>query len=290
MNFDAFKSTGIVCLLGLIALSVMSGCETRVVSQSRAPWAFAEERNAEMERRQQYQANRDQDEMTSEGPENQVWAIAVDAFEGPDQQERAEAAVKQFTKETLIKDFWIDTDDGKTIIYLGKFRSPRVKQAQDDLKLLKDLAAAGRLSVERTLLILTPVTGQTTIANEADLRSMAGLGSYTLQVGFYEGEGREDAAEAAVRTLREENFDAFYYHGPNYSQITVGIFDESEVALMPVDPGNRENTALEMYYSPRIKQLRERFPHNLANGRELVETHAGHRRVQPSFIVKIPGS
>lgn len=290
-----FRTTALAGYL-LTMMIVGSGCETRVVSERRAPWSWAEEHIAEQERRssgggQRTSAtNPDDPYLTAEGPREEVWAIAVDAYDGPDQQQKAAAAMERFSDQTMIRDFWIDQSAGQTVIYLGRYRSPRSERAQEDMALLKGLVDTGRLIPSRKLMILTPLEGSAVASDRLDLRSVAGMGSYTLQIGFYEGEGRHDAAEKAVRTLRDENFDAFYYHGPNYSLITVGIFAETEVALMPVDPGNQDNTKLEMYYSPRIEQLKERFPHNLANGRQLMETHAGRTRVQPSFVVKIPGS
>ncbi len=118
---------------------------------------------------------------------------------------------------------------------------------------------------------------------------------YTLQVGIY---GRIDrtrpdpdelmeyrqAAEQAVAQLRADGEEAFYYHGPTSSIVSVGIFDEEDH-----DPSTGVRGE-----SPRLRAARESHPHNLLNGKGIMETrrNASGRPVeslQRSALVAIPG-
>lgn len=276
----------------------MGGCQTRVVSETRAPWHWAEEINAERN------AGRGGDDavLNSGGPGGDGggawgssgglaaetdWTIAVDAFEGRDREAVVQRKISELEKATLLRDWWTEDSNGQTVLYFGRYDSPQGRQARADMRILKELAEDGRLAVEQPLLAFYPIEAQGG-GGQMDLRSVSGVGSYTLQIGFYEGEGRQKAAEEAAKVLRDDGFDAFFYHGPNLSQLTVGVFRDDEVRLVAANPGNMENSKLSMYYSPRVERLRERFPNNLGNGRELIETVGDEKRVQPSFIVKIP--
>src|SRR5690606_5020743 len=94
--------------------------------------------------------------------------------------------------------------------------------------------------------------------------------AYTLQVGFYGVPGKllsellskdqqeiRRAGEQAAVTLRREGELAFYYHGQTGATVTVGVFSAEDIDL------------LKQYESLEVKALRERFPYNLVNGKEL---------------------
>jgi len=86
-----------------------------------------------------------------------------------------------------------------------------------------------------------------------------------------------------VRELRAEGDQAFYYHAPYRSMVTVGVFGESDFDATTTPP----------IESRRLRQTREKFPHNLLNGkgiRETITNSAGQRvtRLQPSSLVAIP--
>ena len=93
-------------------------------------------------------------------------------------------------------------------------------------------------------------------------------------------------AELAVTTLRREGEQAFYYHGPTGSMVTVGLFGQDDF-----DP---QAAGVE---SPMLKQVRKRYPYNLLNGQGMKENvkvqleggGAGEAtRMQPSSLVEVP--
>ncbi len=187
---------------------------------------------------------------------------------------------------------------GGLVITLGSFSTPTSAQAQDALKRVRATEVNGARPY--AFAFFAPPTGEgVTGANpEWDLRRVRSrLGSraeYTLQVGVYarlsggvpsadEVAQFRKAAEEAVTTLRGEGEQAFYYHGPTSSTITIGVFDETE----------HDSTVAPAMESRRLKSLRERHPNNLVNGagfRETVQTDSGRsiRRLQRSQLVQIP--
>jgi len=108
-------------------------------------------------------------------------------------------------------------------------------------------------------------------------------GMYSLQIAVYDkdyGPNFRDAAEQAARTLRKQGQEAYYYHGPNRSMVTLGLFDY-DTAFDSV-PGRQDT------YSQRVRALQEKYPHNLLNGRTIIEKSPGKPdSIQPSFLVRV---
>jgi hypothetical protein len=79
------------------------------------------------------------------------------------------------------------------------------------------------------------------------------------------------AAEGAVKALREQGDQAFYFHGPERSMVTVGLFPTAEDAA--------------------IRAIQKRFPSHMINGQ--LTTNAKSEQLngpkgQPSFVVTVP--
>jgi hypothetical protein len=104
---------------------------------------------------------------------------------------------------------------------------------------------------------------------------------YSLQIGFYDdafGPDFRQAAEQAAAALHQQGEQAYYYHGPNRSLVTIGLFTENDF----VQQGPQRA------YGPQIKQLQQRFPYNLANGLTQIQKIDGRTiGEQPSFIVRV---
>lgn len=117
-----------------------------------------------------------------------------------------------------------------------------------------------------------------------DLRSQVGRGAYTLQLGYYDNEFGNDfrqAAEKAARTLRNDGHKAFYYHGPNVSLVTIGVFGAESVSTNPRTGGTE--------YGPEVQALQKQFPHHMANGREVIRYMPnGTKTRETSMLVRIP--
>jgi len=217
-----------------------------------------------------------------------VWAIALGQVEGPTHRADAARRRAQIAAASGMPEVWIVDEGDRSVIYHGRYDSPQNDRAQADLKRWQQLLAQRAAPVD--LAALVPVqAGVDAGAGGHDLRLARERGVYTLQIGFFENRDanvQRSGAETWVRKLRQEGIEAYYYHGPNRSVVTVGVFDEQAIE---VNEGRVE------IVDPRLRELQRRFPHNLANGSVIVmrgESAGGRvtEENQPSFLVRIPGS
>src|SRR5262249_24035027 len=91
-------------------------------------------------------------------------------------------------------------------------------------------------------------------------------------------EARKAAEQAAAR-FRQEGEQAFYYHGPRMSMVTIGAFN-----IEDFDPQTPS------YQSTRLLEVRKRHPYNLYNGAgiKVINKANGRSELQPSSLVEIP--
>jgi hypothetical protein len=213
----------------------------------------------------------------------QTWAIFLGRFEGANHQQKAEQAAQRLAGAADFADVWVAEEDDRSVVYHGRYEGSDSEQARRDLRRWHALHQRGQIEAEG--LMLVPVMEGTEGGNpKHDLRSMSGNenAAYTLQIGFYDdryGENFRRAAEEAVAKLREDGHRAFYYHGPNRSMVTIGVFPEEAVTI------GRDGVP---QFNQQIQQLQEEFPHNFGNGRKLKVTRDGETYNQPSFPVRIP--
>ena len=189
---------------------------------------------------------------------------------------------------------------GKAVILYGRYEGPEDQRALIDLDRVREIQSGN--SRPFAAAFLAPPSGAALGGSNAeyDLRTVKSRfgpsALYTLQMGVY-GDANGDtpnaseirefrqAAEQAVLELRGQGEQAFYYHAPLRSMVTIGVFGEQ-------DFDGSTTPAIE---SMRLRELRKRFPHNYLNGqgiRETVTSASGQRvkRLQPSSLVGIPDS
>jgi len=213
------------------------------------------------------------------------WAIALDQFTGERHQEAAKQRQEQLTAASGFQGIWVADEGNSSVVCYGRYDSPLDRDARRDLVAWKRLAVDRQVSLPAILFIPVGAAHATSVP-ELDLRRAANRGMYTLQVGFFEGEKgrvtRQGAAETYAQQLREDGNEAFYFHGPIRSMVTVGVFGGNDVYVQ---------ASGEAAYGPAVQQLQQKFPHNLGNGSTIIETRTGgHRTPQPSFLVAIPGA
>lgn len=180
------------------------------------------------------------------------------------------------------------------VVTYGAYASATDPAAQEQLARVRGLVVGGTKPFSGASLIppaYSGTTGSDTEMNLATLRQRYGdRAAYTLQIAAYERNDGKDAtpedlaeirkaAEAAATQLRAEGEEAFYYHGPRRSMVTVGVFSEKEFDTSR--PGRE---------SPALRVLKEKYKFNLVNGAPIrVRTRANPEGiVQPSFVVAVP--
>jgi len=129
---------------------------------------------------------------------------------------------------------------------------------------------------------LVPIASAGTgVAGPHDLRQYHNR--YSLQVEVYDeqiGSDYPKVAEERVQIHRKAGEQAFFYHGPFRSMVTIGLFTYKQAFVLR---GTSDR------YSPVVLKLQDRFPLNLYNGHTAVEKKDGEKlRDQTSFLVRIP--
>ncbi|MEO1585216.1 MAG: hypothetical protein AAFR96_11690 [Planctomycetota bacterium] len=207
-------------------------------------------------------------------------------FAGPGQAAAAERAAADLRRlSPVLRGVFVEARGDRSAVLLGRFAFPPSAEIVETMAAVREIEVDGRRPFA-TAFFVPPVEGP---VGEYDLRTARERfdADCTLQVGVY---GRIDgrspssdeiaqfraSAEQAVRDLRSQGEQAFVFHGPTLSMVTVGAmrFDDIEA-----DPSV-------------LRSLQDRFPHNLLNGRgirEKVQTEQGEDwRLQPSTLVGIP--
>jgi hypothetical protein len=224
------------------------------------------------------------------------WSVSVAAVPSG-RMDHAES-ILQTVRDAGLTGAYIALRDARPVVAFGRYTDPADADAQAGLQRVRRTVIGG-ISPFAGAMLAPPVqirTGSNT--DEANLRTVRerfgkAQGAYTLQIGAY---GRGDLgkptpdelalfqreAENAVRQLRAQGEEAFYYHGPNMSMITVGVLSETD----------HDGSTQPPIESARLRELRRKFPNNLLNGtgiRETVRTESGTaKRLQASRLVAIP--
>jgi hypothetical protein len=216
------------------------------------------------------------------------WAIELERFVGNDRFAKAESLAARVRTEAGLPNVRVQDGGAAAIVIVGPVADPRTEDAQAILQRVR-LASLDGMRPYRGA-EYRPMAGglATAMFDPHDLRQFGGM--YTLQIGFYDsrfGADFREAAEKAVRELRADGDDAYYYHGPNQSLITVGLFSYGEAFVTrenPLSPG----TSIDAY-SEAVRKLQRKYPHNLGNGLTLIERVRGETvGEQPSSLVRIP--
>lgn len=220
------------------------------------------------------------------------WVIVLGAFTGDDQEQTAREALARITAQTPLTGARISRKEKASVIEYGRFTDPADPAARAELDRVRAMVVDGE-PLSRSF-FAPPEAAEGSIP-QYDLRNwknepLAGAALYTLQIAAY---GRSDAkaptakeraefralAEKAASQLRREGEQAFYYHGPFLSMVTIGLFDESDLS--------------KSFESRRLVELKKRYPNNLLNGkgiRETIKTTDGktESRLQASRLVALP--
>jgi hypothetical protein len=228
------------------------------------------------------------------------WSIVLLTFPEQGGERAASEALTRLQSQPNFSDGYIARRSGAWVLAYGSYTGPGDPAAQSDLARLKEIASGAML-----------VPGERAVAEGSNpewdlstLRSRAGKGAVrTLQVAIYRHADKlrtptaqelsqfRAAAEKAVGELRAAGEDAYYYHGPYGSTVTVGVFGEQDVVTSVRDPVNGQVTQLpRARESMAIMDARSRHPLNLLNGAPILEKMpgTGEQREQASFLVRIP--
>lgn len=218
-------------------------------------------------------------------PDDQAWAIILEAVTGPDHERAAAMRRADLARELDRPDLTIRTRADGSAIVMGAYPSATDTRAQADLEWVRAVPRGKSRPFAKAYLV--PPAAETITAGEADSAwNLAGIRDtragadmeLTLQIAVFDGAGsvakaRADAEAFAV-SLRARGEEAFFFHGPSLSVVTIGLFDEREA-------DNAGNPA-----SRAAREAKAAHPLNLKNGRDQILDMAGNP--QPSALMRIP--
>lgn len=192
------------------------------------------------------------------------WTILLCRLSHPDQHVQHAATYKQRLTEDLgWKGVFTINKAGHSEVYWGRYGS--TEQAQGNLRTAKaHKTQLGTRPFRQAMLMRLP--GARVGPPEWDLTRVDA--AYTYLVATFQDDrkrnyvGRKKFAVRYCRRLREEgNYDAYYYHGPSSSHVTIGRFEPGSVRIHKEPQGER----LEIL-DPRIRAIQQDFPLLQVNG------------------------
>ena len=228
------------------------------------------------------------------------WSIVIVAFRGAMADAAGLAALNK-VEAAGVSGAYLERRGESVALAYGRFDSPDEPAARESLDALRAIEIEGERPFAGAVLAPPSPDLLTGSLPQFDLRTVKEKfgpdALYTLQIGVY---GRADrtppesaelaeyrrTAERAVYDLRRQGEEAYYYHAPMRSMVTIGVFGPDDHD--PKTPG------LE---SKRLGDTRLRHPHNTLNGqgiRERIPNRPANDptgwKLQPSALVGVPRS
>jgi hypothetical protein len=215
--------------------------------------------------------------------------IILATFTDPLQHaQQAEDYRRKITEKLGWKDVFVHTEKGRSVLLWGRYVTD--DQAQSNLRKAKTYRAADGTAVFAQAFIAPLPGGTDTGPAEWNLKNATG--AYTLLVAVfkddpehkYVGRKKGDAVDL-VKKLRDAGREAYFYHQPGMSNVTIGSF--------PANAVRREGDNVTVL-DPRVTQLQQEFPELLVNGNTITDikrdpkTQQVTKITQKTYLVAIP--
>ncbi len=229
-----------------------------------------------------------------EGGTSAGWSVAVFTFRG-DERAKESRSVLQYVRTTgRLPEARMEERGQSVVILVASFEDPQSPEARAELERVRAVKVDDKLPYASAFLA-PPVNGvgegRRPEINLLRVKEQQPAALYSFQVAVY---GRDDikdrpiteddlrdarhGAEQAALQLRAEGEEAYYYHGPRMSMVTIGVFDITDF-----------DSQMPQFESDRLKAVRKRHPLNLYNGKAIKVTVPGKgEQLQTSSLVNIP--
>jgi hypothetical protein len=224
---------------------------------------------------------------------------ADDGSRGGSTEVAAHAALFRAHAVAGLTSAYLEKRGAGYVLLYGSFESPTSRDAQTELMSIRAMNIGGQTPYADAFFAPPGATAGTMPDYDlATVKARRGTRKplYSLQIAVYGRPDKEEAtkedltqfrasAEEAVARLRRDGEQAYYYHGPNRSMVTIGVFSETDAGF--AGRPKRE--------SPALIVARQKFPNNLLNGEAVRErlpgrkgTAGGDFKLQPSRLVEVP--
>jgi hypothetical protein len=208
-------------------------------------------------------------------PQRQL-TILLAEYRGPAPTNDALRVGKELSDKGL-RDVFVVEGSGVASLCVGHYNSWQDKAADEMLKAVRPIRdAAGQYPFAGVMLVPVP---EPTPQNPWPLEKAKGV--FTLHVASWEAPGRMPKAQAYAAELRAQGYEAYVYHGPRLSMVTLGAFG-LEIFDNPALVG--QAGAKPKVTSPKVLELIQKFPRMRLEGEVAPpEAHV------PTGLIIIPG-
>ena len=225
------------------------------------------------------------------------FTIHLYRYEGADHAERVVKGKDAAEKLAGWKGVFIVHEDNISTLYWGRYASRNA--ARDDLRRAKRWRTPDNNRPFQLQSYIAAYPGDEPGKAEWNLRKARG--AYTVLVEVYFNDkmtkirDRKRIAAQRCEELRDKGEQAYYYHGPANSLVTIGLFDESAIKMTRkrMKGGTRE--VVERII-PQMRSILMRHPYLYENGRRTeiwvpnLKTGKPQWIDRPTYPVRLPGS
>lgn len=208
------------------------------------------------------------------------FTIGLMIFRGSDHVREAQFYQAQTEKVTGWKDLVLVHKAGQSELYKGRYYSPEA--AQKDLKAVRTMKTPTGVMPYATAMVV-PAVGNDPGPAKWNLKNSTGVCSVVVAVFFDVPEadyfGRKKIAVAYCEQLRQDGEEAYFYHGPAQSAVSIGSFPASSIKENPRAVLSEKDDASsgpvkagtvydEDVVDPRINEILRKHPYLAFNGRK----------------------
>lgn len=186
-------------------------------------------------------------------------------------------------------------------LFMGQFRAP--KDARSTLDRVKNYRTQNNLQIF-AMAMLVPIPGTQVGPPEWDLAR--NKGAYSYMVAIYQNDSKarppylqcQQDAVAACKSLRDQGYEAYYFHGVNDSSVTIGTFgpeaiiEQTEQVQTPADPKPIMVRKV-VVVDARMLDIKQKFPSLSWNGHQSITVSRGAdgkdvRTIDETYPVRVP--
>ena len=205
-------------------------------------------------------------------PAQRDLTILLVEYQGPEARPSADRLADELADQKLPDVFVVEGPDYAAVC-VGRYRTWKDTQAREMLGRVRRIRdARGQYPFQGVMLVPVPEPAPKTswALEEAP-------GVYSLYVAGWESPGRKENAQAYAAKLRKEGREAYVYHGPHLSMVTIGAFgpDLFDDASKIGRPGEKPTIV-----HPKALEILRAFPYLR------IEDQA---TPVPSTAIRIPG-
>lgn len=186
-------------------------------------------------------------------------------------------------------------------LFMGQFRAPQ--DAKSTLDRVKKYRTQNNLQIFN-MAILVPIPGTQVGLPEWDLAR--NKGAYSYLVAIYQNDPKaqppylqcQQDAVAACKSLRDQGYEAYYFHGVNDSSVTIGTFgpnairEQAEQVQTSADP-QPITVRKVVVVDPGMLDIKQKFPSLAWNGHQSITVSRGQdgkdvRTIDETYPVRVP--